>query len=133
MGIGNSRLWKINDAAVDDNKIFVWRKSYERQGVVRAFFWGCITYNGMGTLSLHPLMETWTHRYTLKHWMTICGLLLPKNWKCCWFFKRTTFHVMSLDNVMPGIRKTIFQFYHDLPKAQTSIYQEIFWEFLKFA
>ena len=50
MGIGNSRLWKIDDAAVDDNKIFVWRKSYERQGVVRAFFWGCITYNGMGTL-----------------------------------------------------------------------------------
>lgn len=49
----------------EDKKIYVWRKSderlmgectgirsdWERQGVISAMFWGCITYNGVGTLT----------------------------------------------------------------------------------
>lgn len=37
---------------------------------------------------LHPLMKKWTQRCTLKLWMSICGLLLLKFWKCCVDFSK---------------------------------------------
>ena len=101
----------------EDKKIYVWRKSTERllgectgmlttdrekQGTISAMFWGCISYDGVGTITLvNGNMNSNSYIETLNNnlWPVITK---KKNSETSLgYFKKIMPHVMFQDNIMP--------------------------------
>ena len=90
----------------------------EKQGTILVMFWGCITYNGVGTII--PINGNMN---SVKYIGTLDNHLWPVSLKTLetahGSFRRITLLVMCQDNVTPGKLTIIFPICHGLHRLQT--------------